>query len=98
MAKLYFRHGAMGSSKTANALMVAYNYYERGKQALLVKPRIDTRDVGVVRSRMGLEQKCIYVEDLHAMGDEAIAAYDCVIVEKKILNCLCTLWTTWNGR
>ena len=32
MAKLYFRHGAMGSSKTANALMVAYNYYERGKR------------------------------------------------------------------
>ena len=31
MAKLYFRHGAMGSSKTANALMVEYNYYERGK-------------------------------------------------------------------
>ena len=51
----------MGSSKTANALMVAYNYYERGKEALLVKPKIDTRDIGVVRSRMGLEQKCIYV-------------------------------------
>ena len=35
MAKLYFRYGAMGSSKTANALMVGYNYYERGKTALL---------------------------------------------------------------
>ena len=35
MAKLYFRYGAMGSSKTANALMVAYNYNERGKKALL---------------------------------------------------------------
>ena len=34
MAKLYFRHGAMGSSKTANALMVEYNYFERGKKAL----------------------------------------------------------------
>lgn len=34
MAKLYFRYGAMGSSKTANALMVAYNYKERGKRAL----------------------------------------------------------------
>ena len=79
MAKLYFRHGAMGSSKTANALMVAYNYYERGKQALLVKPRIDTRDVGVIRSRMGLEQKCIYVEELQTMDDEEILKYDCVI-------------------
>ena len=44
MAKLYFRYGAMGSSKTANALMVGYNYYERGKTALLVKPQLDDRD------------------------------------------------------
>lgn len=82
MAKLYFRHGAMGSSKTANALMVAYNYYERGKEALLVKPKIDTRDEGVVRSRMGLEQKCIYVEDLVKMSDQEIGKYDCVIVDE----------------
>lgn len=40
MAKLYFRYGAMGSSKTANALMVEYNYFERGKKALLVKPKL----------------------------------------------------------
>ena len=82
MAKLYFRHGAMGSSKTANAFMVAYNYYERGKEALLVKPKLDTRDEGVVRSRMGLEQKCIYVEDLVQMRDEEILKYDCVIVDE----------------
>ncbi len=53
MAKLYFRYGAMGSSKTANALMVEYNYFERGKRALLAKPKLDTRDGAVVRSRMG---------------------------------------------
>lgn len=41
MAKLYFRYGVMGSSKTANALMVRYNYEERGQVALLVKPEID---------------------------------------------------------
>ena len=44
MAKLYFRYGVMGSSKTANALMVRYNYEERGQEALLVKPEIDQRD------------------------------------------------------
>ena len=63
MAKLYFRYGAMGSSKTANALMVSYNYYERGKSALIVKPRLDDRDgEGYVASRMGLRQKCEFVE------------------------------------
>ena len=38
MAKLVFNYGAMGSSKTANALMVAYNYEERGQHALILKP------------------------------------------------------------
>ena len=55
MAKLYFRYGAMGSSKTANAVMVAFNYAERGQTDLLVKPRLDNRDgERVVASRCGL--------------------------------------------
>lgn len=82
MAKLYFKHGAMGSSKTANALMTDYNYYERGKKALLAKPKIDTRDIGIVRSRIGLEKPCIYVEDLVAMHDKEIRQYDCIIVDE----------------
>ena len=44
MAQLYFKYGAMGSSKTANALMARFNYEERGQQTLLVKPQLDTRD------------------------------------------------------
>lgn len=38
MAKLYFRYGAMGSSKTANALMVRYNYVDRGQAPVILKP------------------------------------------------------------
>lgn len=64
MAKLYFRYGAMGSSKTANALMVRYNYAEKGQMPILLKPGIDTRDgERVVRSRIGLEGKCLFVEE-----------------------------------
>ena len=40
MAQLYFKYGAMGSSKTANALMARFNYEERGQETLLVKPRL----------------------------------------------------------
>ena len=55
MAKLYFRYGAMGSSKSANVLMVRYNYEERGQYAVLLKPRTDQRDgANVIQSRMGL--------------------------------------------
>ena len=32
MAKLYFKDGAMGSSKTAQALITKYNYEERLKR------------------------------------------------------------------
>lgn len=83
MAKLYFRHGQMGSSKTANALMVAYNYHERGKRVLLAKPAIDTRDgSNVMASRIGLSQPCISVEQLVTMSNEEIRTYACVIVDE----------------
>ena len=65
MAKLYFRYGAMGSSKSANAIMVQYNYQERGQRALMLKPRLDNRDgARVVGSRAGLQAACSYVEEL----------------------------------
>lgn len=59
MAKLYFRYGAMNSSKTANALMVKFNYEERQQNVLLMKPSIDDRDgKSVIRSRAGLTEEC----------------------------------------
>ena len=55
MAKLYFKYGAMGSSKTAQALTTKFNYEERGMKVWLIKPSIDVRDgADVVRSRIGL--------------------------------------------
>ncbi len=55
MAKLYFKYGAMGSSKTANALITRFNYEERGMKVWLIKPAIDTRDgASAIRSRIGL--------------------------------------------
>ena len=58
MAKLYFKYGAMGSSKTANALITKFNYEERGMKVWLIKPALDIRDgADVVRSRIGLEAR-----------------------------------------
>ncbi len=71
MSKLYFRYGAMGSSKTANALMVRYNYEEKGKNAILLKPMLDNRDgERIVRSRMGLEYPCEFVEEFLERTDD----------------------------
>ena len=55
MAKLYFKYGAMGSSKTAQALITKYNYEENDMNVWLIKPSADTRDgVQILRSRIGL--------------------------------------------
>lgn len=83
MAKLFFRYGAMGSSKTANALMVEYNYRERGKTVILAKPKTDIRDGElIIKSRIGLESECVLVEELVNMPDEQIKQFDCVIVDE----------------
>ena len=64
MAKLYFKFGAMNSSKTANALMTKFNYEEKGKKVWLIKPAIDTRDgEAVIKSRIGLEAVAEVIAD-----------------------------------
>ena len=56
MAKLYFKYGAMGSSKTAQALITKYNYEENDLKVWLIKPSADVRDgAATLRSRIGLE-------------------------------------------
>ena len=58
MAKLYFKYGAMGSSKSAQALITQFNYEELGMSVWLIKPSIDTRDgADIIRSRIGLERR-----------------------------------------
>ena len=81
MAKLIFRYGAMGSSKTANALMVRYNYVEKGKKVVLLKPRCEDRDgAKAIKSRIGLAEPCEFAEDF--LADYSGEHYDCVIVDE----------------
>lgn len=94
MAKLYFRYGAMGSSKTANALMVRYNYIEKGQKVILLKPSIENRDgYNIIKSRIGLSAECELVEDLlekikqmEKSGDEWNDADVIIIDEAQFLN------------
>ena len=58
MAKLYYKYGAMGSSKSAQALITQFNYEELGMTVWLIKPSIDDRDgADIIRSRIGLERR-----------------------------------------
>lgn len=87
MAKLYFTYGTMGSSKTAQALMMRFSYIERGQEVLFLKPSLDTRDgKNVIRSRIpGLEAPVITygpVDDLLEINNFKLLDIDCVIVDE----------------
>ena len=85
MAKLYFKYGAMGSSKTAQALITKFNYEERGMDVWLLKPSIDSRDGELVlRSRIGLEAVADVVrpeDDIRALYAER-GRHDVIIVDE----------------
>ena len=86
MAKLYFKYGAMGSSKTAQALITKFNYEERGMRVWLIKPATDTRDgEDVIRSRIGLEQRCEALAsetDIYALYVKAHGDVDVIIADE----------------
>ena len=71
MAKLYYKFGVMGSSKTANALMVKFNYEEKDQTFWLIKPATDTRDnktvngrtLLLIKSRIGLSAEAEAIDD-----------------------------------
>ncbi len=86
MAKLYFKFGAMGCSKTAQALITKFNYEERGMKVLLLKPAMDTRDgETITRSRIGLQAQALAVgaeQDLFEMYKREYRSCNVVIVDE----------------
>ena len=81
MAKLYFKYGAMGSSKTANALITKFNYEERGMKVWLIKPSVDVRDgVDVVKSRIGLSASADVMTPDKDLYQEFQSRPDCDVI------------------
>ena len=73
MAKLYFKYGAMGSSKTAQALITKYNYEENDLKVWLIKPSADMRDgETILRSRIGLEASVEIVDECQFLEPEQV--------------------------
>ncbi len=86
MAKLYFKFGAMGSSKTAQALITKFNYEERGMKVLFLKPSVDTRVGGnIVWSRIGLQAEATTIlpdTDLKQLYLDRRDTTDVIIVDE----------------
>jgi len=88
VAKLYFYYSAMNAGKTTALLQSAHNYRERGMHPLLFTPRLDDRyEVGVIRSRIGLEAKAetfdresdLFEAVRHRLGQQNV---HCVLVDE----------------
>ena len=89
MAKLYFKFGAMASSKTANALMTRFNYEEKGYKVWLIKPDLDDRDdyvneqgrrISIIKSRVGLMAEADAIRQSENLLDRFHAAPADVII------------------
>ncbi|MGI6577119.1 MAG: thymidine kinase [Eubacteriales bacterium] len=87
MAKLYFKYGTMGSSKSAQALITKFNYEEKGMRVWLLKPAIDTRfGYNIIRSRIGIEAEADVIEKnasiLDAYLRDGKKSYDVIIIDE----------------
>lgn len=85
MAKLYFKYGAMGSSKSAQALITQFNYEELGMSVWLIKPSVDDRDgADIVRSRIGLFRQAdvIFPQDNLLERYRQAGTFDVIIADE----------------
>lgn len=81
MAKLYFKYGAMGSSKSAQALITQFNYEERGLRVWLIKPSVDDRDgASIIKSRVGLAREAEVIAPQDDILRRYAAADSCDVV------------------
>lgn len=75
----------MGSSKTANALMKKFNFEERGKKVVLLKPSLDTRNgKTLIKSRIGLSSEAVFLDRntsiKNSLSDDA--EYNIIMVDE----------------
>ena len=107
MAKLYFKYGAMGSSKTAQALITKFNYEERGMRVWLIKPAKDTRDgSSIIRSRIGIQGVADNIgpdtdilarfRELLQTGLDVVIADECQFFEESQIDDLRTIVDDYN--
>lgn len=61
--KIYFKYGTMFSGKSLNLISTAKTYEFNGNNVFIIKPKQDSRDYGVIKSRMSNEELKCYIVD-----------------------------------
>lgn len=111
MIKISYFYGVMKSSKTANMLMTAHNYSEKGIKPILIKPEIDSRSGhNMIKSRIGIKEKADYViSDDHGKekatdvfktaisNDQPILLDECQFFDESFIKTLCGLAHSYNN-
>lgn len=65
MANLHFHYGTMGSSKSAQLIITAYNFKQNGTPTEVIKPSFDTRfSQSEIVSRVGVKTPAVALHDL----------------------------------
>ncbi len=88
MAQLYFYYSAMNAGKSTSLLQSAYNYQERGMNAVIFTAAIDDRyGVGKVSSRIGISMDAQLFDATfdfyqHCKQQLQQQALDCVLIDE----------------
>lgn len=61
--KIYFKHGTMFSGKSLNLISTAKTYEYNNNKVFIMKPKEDSRDYGIIKSRMSKEELKCYIVD-----------------------------------
>ena len=59
---IYCKIGTVSSQKTNSLLATAKSYELQNRNIICIKPKADTRDVGIITSRTGISRECITLE------------------------------------
>lgn len=88
MAQLYFYYSAMNAGKSTSLLQSAYNYQERGMNAVIFTAAIDDRyGIGKVSSRIGISMDAQLFDATfdfyqHCKQQLQQQALDCVLIDE----------------
>jgi thymidine kinase len=63
MNDITFYYSVMGSGKSTYALQLNYSLKQAGFNPVLLKPKLDTRDNNKVKSRIGIEEDCLLIDN-----------------------------------
>jgi thymidine kinase len=64
MANLSFIYSSMNSGKSLSLLTKHHMLSSRGFSVIIAKPVVDTRDEGVIKTRLGIEKECLLIDTL----------------------------------